>query len=137
MTTDAFIRELCSIFGEEYEGVYDRAVKCGWLDTEDLLFKDRTITRKNAARIIHMYLLKVSGLSDISGISGAEKLRDLYDCRVCTNHVAQVYLRGIMDAKDLSKDGGFLWFDLDGEDDPETNRMYLKRAAKYAARSLD
>lgn len=137
MTTDAFIRELCSIFGEEYEGVYDRAVKCGWLDTEDLLFKEREISRKNVARIIHLYLLKVRNLPDIRGITDAEVLRDLYDCRVCANHVAQVYLRGIMDADDLKKDGGFLLFDLDREDDPETNRMYLKRAAEYAARSLD
>ena len=130
MTTDGFIRELCNIFGEEYEGVYDRAVKSGWIDTEDVLFRDGSITRKNAARIIHMYLLKVREVKDISGISEAEKLRDLYDCRVCANHVAQVYLRGIMNAKELKKDGGFLWFDLDGEDDPETNRMYLKRAAE-------
>ena len=75
-----------------------------------------------------MYLLKVKGISDLQDISKADELRDLYDCRVCANHIAQVYLRDIMSAKELSVNGGFLWFDLNGEDDTSAIEDYLIRA---------
>lgn len=124
MTTDAFISELCSTFGCDP----DDGLSQGWIDTEDILLASSEITRKNAARIIHMYLLKVCGISDLP-MTGASVLRDLYDCRVCANHVAQVYLRGIMEARDLKKNGGFLWFDLDGED---VDRGCIRRAFEVA-----
>ena len=126
MTNDDFIKELCSKAGIEYAGVYTRGRKEGWLEAEDELLKTQTITRKNVARICHMYLLKVMGISDLD-ISGASKLKDLYDCRVCANHIAQVYLRGIMDAKNIMRDGEFLWFDLNGEDDDEADREAIRR----------
>ena len=116
MTTEDFIRELCDKAGIPFAGVFERGRKEGWLDAEDEVFKDKQITRKNAARICHMYLLKVMNVTDLD-ISGARSLRDLYDCRVCANHIAQVYMRGIMDAKNIKRDGEFLWFDLNGEDD--------------------
>lgn len=131
MTTEAFVLKLCSLFGEDSDGVFMRARCSGWLETEDELFKDREITRKNAARIIHMYLKKACEIRDLPDITPAECLRDLYDCKVCANHVAQVYLRGIMDARDLRRKDGerFLWFDLDGVDDDHITEEYLSRAA--------
>ena len=76
-------------------------------------------------------LLKVCGLSDLD-MSGAKGLKDLYDCRVCANHIAQVYMRGIMDAKDLKRDGGFLWFDLEGTDTEETNEAIIGRLVQIS-----
>ncbi len=53
--------------------------------------------RKDAAIAGHELLLK-HGISDLPDIFEASELKDLYDCRVCVNHIAQVYLRHIMDA---------------------------------------
>jgi len=117
MRTDDFIRELCKVTGEEYSDVYIKGRRAGWLEEADQLYPDAAISRKNVARILHQYLLKVRNISDIGDISEAYKLKDLFDCRVCANHVAQVYLRGLMDAKNLMKEGEFLWFDLDGVDE--------------------
>ena len=117
MRTDDFIRELCKATGEEYSDVYIRGRRAGWLEEADQLYPDAAVSRKNVARILHQYLLKVRNISDIGDISEAYKLKDLFDCRICANHVAQVYLRGIMDAKNLMKEGEFLWFDLDGVDE--------------------
>ena len=117
MRTDDFIRELCKATGEEYQDVYIRGRRAGWLEEADQLYPDAAISRKNVARILHQYLLKVRNIPDIGDISEAYKLKDLFDCRICANHVAQVYLRGLMDAKNLMKEGEFLWFDLDGVDE--------------------
>ena len=117
MRTDDFIRELCKATGEEYSDVYIRGRRAGWLEEADQLYPDAAISRKNVARILHQYLLKVRNIPDIGDIYEAYKLKDLFDCRICANHVAQVYLRGLMDAKNLMKEGEFLWFDLDGVDE--------------------
>ena len=69
-------------------------------------------------------------------ISGAKDLRDLYDCRICANHIAQAYMRGIMNAKDLKRDGGFLWFDLNGTDDDAEVMAQLSRLSSIADSSL-
>jgi hypothetical protein len=126
MTTEAFVKELCIKAEMEQEGIFARGREEGWLEAEDEVFKDRSITRKNVARICHTYLLKVMNVRDLD-INGANKIRDLYDCRVCANHIAQVYLRGIMDAKNIMRDGEFLWFDLDGEDDDAYNSAVIDR----------
>ena len=128
MTREKFIKRLLEVFGEDTGEVFSNGLENGWLEFEDKLYRDDAIIRKNIARIIHMYLLKVKGISDLQDISKAGELRDLYDCRVCANHIAQVYLRDIMSAKELSVNGGFLWFDLNGEDDTSAIEDYLIRA---------
>lgn len=128
MTREQFIKRLLEVFGEDTGDVFSKGLENGWLEFEDKLYRDDEITRKNIARIIHLYLLKEKGISDLKDISKAAELRDLYDCRVCANHVAQVYLRDIMSAKELSVNGGFLWFDLNGEDDSAAIEDYLIRA---------
>ena len=126
MTTNEFLGELCQKAGIESEGIYAKGRKEGWLEAEDEVFKGQPVTRKNVARICHMYLLKVLKANDLD-IIGAKELKDLYDCRVCANHVAQVYMRGIMDAKNIKRDGEFLWFDLNGEDSDEVNIAIIDR----------
>lgn len=114
MTRGEFVERLCMAFCVEHDGVYLRGRKSGWLEQEDELYSSDPIARKNVARILHMYLMTERGVKDLSDISGASCLRDLYDCRACANHVAQMYLRGVMKSRTLDKKGEFLWFDLEG-----------------------
>ena len=70
------------------------------------------MTRGDLAKAIHQYIKNVKGVNDLNDISKAAVLKDLYDCRVCVDHIAQVYLRGLMDAFFIpQKDGGFYIFD--------------------------
>ena len=126
MTTDEFLKLLCQKARMESEDIYAKGRKEGWLEAEDDVFKYQPVTRKNVARICHLYLLKVMKVNDLD-ISGAKELKDLYDCRVCANHIAQAYMRGIMDAKNIKRDGEFLWFDLNSEDDDDTNSAIIER----------
>ena len=130
MTREMFIESLLKTFGVESWNALAYGMEHGWLEYEDELCKNDPVTRKHIARILHMFLLKEKGICDLPDIGGAGVLRDLYDCRVCANHVAQIYLRGIMDAKDLASDGGFLWFDLDGEDSQENIHEYIRRTVE-------
>lgn len=75
----------------------DYGYHTGWLTDYDVLNADTPLLRKNAARIIHEFLRLELHLPNIDDVSSANKLRDLYDCRVCAQHVMQVYARGIMD----------------------------------------
>ncbi len=53
------------------------------------------LTRKICARIIHEFMFNVLQIPDVEWKSAGE-LKDIYDCRVCANAIAQVYERGIM-----------------------------------------
>lgn len=57
------------------------------------------IERRNAASIIHIFIRDVLNIPDISDpkrLAECDKLKDLYDCRVCVNAIMQVYLRKLM-----------------------------------------
>lgn len=54
------------------------------------------IKRSEAAKLVHEYIRDVLKEPDEDSIHGAAVLKDLYDCHVCANHIAQVYLKGIM-----------------------------------------
>ena len=45
------------------------------------------------------------GVQDLPDITPANVLADLYTCHTCVNHIAQVYLRGIMTAQTAERDG--------------------------------
>ncbi len=128
-----FINELRSAFDLTAENIFALGQEHGWLEYEDELFGNEQITRKHMARILHMFLLKEMGICDISDIRKAECLRDLYDCRVCACHVAQVYLRGIMDAKTLGADNDFLWFDLETADESSVIRESIIRTVELVS----
>ena len=55
------------------------------------------LTRKITARLIHEFMLNIFGIADEEWKESG-KLKDIYDCRVCANAIAQVYDRGIMPA---------------------------------------
>ena len=45
------------------------------------------------------------GVPDLQDISVANVLADLYTCHTCVNHIAQIYLRGIMEAQTVEREG--------------------------------
>lgn len=78
----------------EQAGRKEEAVK-GVLEAED---QGMFLDRKNAARITHEFLRTVCKEKDEMDWSAAKRLKDLYDCHTCVNHVAQIYVKGIMEA---------------------------------------
>ena len=77
----------------------------GWIEDQDERFCDKILNRQTAARIIHQFMKIELGVPDLADISGANELADLYTCHTCVNHIAQVYLRGIMEAQTVERDG--------------------------------
>ena len=53
------------------------------------------LTKKICARILHEFMMNILGIPDVDWKKAGE-LKDIYDCRVCANAIAQVYERGIM-----------------------------------------
>jgi len=80
----------------------------GWLEDSDELHPKTLLNRQTAARIIHQFMVVELHVPDIADISTAEKLRDLYTCRVCANHIAQVYVRGMFKAQEIEGVDGLL-----------------------------
>ena len=77
----------------------------GWLEDQDERFCEKNVNRQTAARILHQFMKIELGVPDLSDISPANLLADLYTCHTCVNHIAQVYLRGIMEAQTVERDG--------------------------------
>lgn len=100
------------------------------IDNQDYLHPDDYITRKAAARIIHHTLLYLLDEMDIRDIRPANVLVDLYDCRTCVLHIAQVYCKGIMKSKmikDKSSGKTYEIFDMNsGIDHEEMNQILSK-----------
>ena len=72
-----------------------------WLEDQDEAHPENHLNRQTAARILHEFLRIECGLDDLQNISSATKLKDLYTCRVCTNHIAQVCARGLMHPQEI------------------------------------
>lgn len=72
-----------------------------WLEDQDEAHPENPLNRQTAARILHEFLRIECGLNDLQNISQATKLKDLYTCRVCTNHIAQVCARGLMHPQEI------------------------------------
>lgn len=83
--------------------------KAGWIEEQDVIGKDEELDRRTAARIIHMFMKKILGIRDLKDITPAYGLKDLFDCRVCAAHIAEVYIRGIIQPIDMN---GMLIFDV-------------------------
>ena len=58
------------------------------------------LERRTAAYMVHVYLSEVKKEPDESSIEPAFVLKDIYECSSCIRHIAQVFLKGIMPAKD-------------------------------------
>ena len=66
---------------------------------EELAGRLTGMTRQNAAKTVHEWLKRVRLEPDEPDIEAALRLRDIYDCHACVEHVAQVYVKGIMTAR--------------------------------------
>lgn len=69
----------------------------GWLEDQDEVHPQASLDKRTAARITHQFMKIELHIPDEPDISKAEVLKDLYTCRVCANHVAQIFVKGIMD----------------------------------------
>lgn len=83
--------------------------------------------RRRLARIVHKFLLTNLNEEDEDDWSAAKDLKDSYSCRSCLIHIAQVYVKGIMDGK--SVDGKKI-FDLEG-------KVSVREAKEVIERTLD
>ena len=84
------------------------------------------VTCKICAVILHSFLQQIKHEKDEIDISSAMVLKDIYDCRICANHIAQVYVKGIM--KEGRVIGDMKLFDLDSEVHEEDARIYIARS---------
>ncbi|WP_026526098.1 hypothetical protein [Butyrivibrio sp. VCD2006] len=81
-------------------------------DNSDAML-EQSVTKKKAAMIIYAFIKDVLGLKDIDwGVSKA--LRDIYDCRICANAIAQVVERGILTPQSENLFGGDIIMNDDG-----------------------
>lgn len=78
----------------------DAALLHGWIEPQDVLRKEELLCRGEAARMMHEFLLRELGEADEEDWGVAKELKDLYDCRVCVRHVAQMVQKGIMQPQD-------------------------------------
>lgn len=99
-----FVMDLWKRFAEEYEEenmtsveLIQRGRTKGWLEEFDELNWHKDIKRQQLSRIIHEFLKKEMQEKDDIDIKPASNLKDLYDCHTCVAHVAQVYVKGIME----------------------------------------
>lgn len=60
--------------------------------------------RRHLAASVHNYLLNSLSEKDEENWDAAKNLKDLYDCHACVMHIAQVYVKGIMDASEEDGD---------------------------------
>lgn len=83
----------------------------GWLEDQDQVYCNQIIDKRTAARILHQFMKIQLNQKDIQNISEAKILKDLYSCRVCANHVAQIFLKKIMDCEEIELNGerGFIF----------------------------
>ena len=88
------------------------AMTHGFAEALDELSADKPLIRSQAARIIHDFLKKELHEPDEPDWGDAGRLKDLYDCHVCVNHIAQVCVKGIMSPKHT--DNGDIYFDGKG-----------------------
>jgi len=84
---------------EPLSQVMQIALRHGWMTPEDAALPKEPLRRNEAARILHEFLRRELGEADEENWDAAKSLKDLYDCRTCVAHVAQVYCKGIMEAR--------------------------------------
>ncbi len=90
-----------SAFEEYDEDLYkEHALNRGIITDYDIINWKNAVERRSAARIIHQTMYYELGERDADDWSAAEALADLYSCNTCVNHIAQVYVKGIMQGRE-------------------------------------
>ena len=105
ITVKDFVRLLWNQFkpsSDDIKIIFHYGHLRGWLEDWDENDSERIVDKKTCARIIHQFMkieLNISDIENKETYSKAEVLRDLYLCRVCANHITNVFIRGIMEAE--------------------------------------
>ena len=102
----------------------------GWLEDQDERHQEALLNRQTAARIAHMFLLIECGLPDLSDITPSTVLKDLYTCRVCANHIAQIYTRGII--KSWNEDENFNLQNKKESDSSDSSELFFNHLAQVS-----
>lgn len=86
----------------EYDekNVIDIAFELGIIDEDDKGMVDLPILRQGAARIAHNVVNNILSEPDEENVDAAKAMTDLYSCRTCVIHVSQMYVKGIMNARE-------------------------------------
>ncbi|WP_029323973.1 hypothetical protein [Butyrivibrio sp. AE3004] len=84
----------CRDFESETTGFFWKQVMSIYSDKMFAL----PVTRKDAARILYIFYREVLKMPDVDW-NRAKNLKDIYECRVCANAIAQMYENGILEAK--------------------------------------
>ena len=82
------------------------------------------MTKKEWAAWCHDYLLNTLHEPDETDWSAARALVDIYDCHTCVYHIAQVYVKGIIPARQVD---GKLEFGGDSIVSKDESDLYLER----------
>ena len=61
----------------------------------------RLLDRRTAAYMVYVYITDVLHETEELSMEPAFVLKDIYECPACIRYIAQVYLKGIMPAKDM------------------------------------
>ena len=87
--------------------------------------KDFSVLREEGyiEGLMHIYMKKYLGLKDPTDISQAYCLRDLFDCRICAQHIAVMYVLGIMKAVKIND---FMIFDSFAKVEEQEADNYIK-----------
>lgn len=102
------IKEFITLLSEHFspqlplqENIVKYAHQKGWIEDQDEVNQNNPIDKRTAARIIHQFMKIQLKILDTKDITPAEILKDLYTCRVCVNHVSQVFVKGIMNSEEI------------------------------------
>lgn len=109
ITVQAFVRELWNRFGNcEFtdEQLFNYGRTHFWLEDQDEAGAGELLQRRSAARIIHQFIKIEMHIPDSQNIDEAKVLTDLFTCRVCVEHVAQVYVKRIITAHEIQNEQG-------------------------------
>lgn len=105
---------------------FEAAKELGIIDAQDVLNGENALERRHAAKIMHTVLRKLCKEKDEADINKASVLADLYDCRVCANNVAQMFLKGIMDSRITMESGRLLFCPKDEISYEEAENMIFR-----------
>ena len=100
----AIIKKAFGTYGLPYGNEEEYVI----LEYLDFVKPEDVLERRTAAQMIHCILLKILKENDEPDITPAFELKDIFECKVCLPHIAQVYVKGIMPAKRTGSVGGEL-----------------------------
>lgn len=96
MTITEFTDYLIEEYVSKCEVSVDKANETKRVITVGLIMNNQ-LEKRDAARIIHFFLRYTHIEEDEPDWEKAKMLKDLYDCRICVDHVGQIYVKGIIE----------------------------------------